>query len=246
VQALRALGLDAQALPLIDIAPLADPAPLRAAWSQLAAQALVMFVSANAVQHFFAERPSGQPAWPPGVWAAAAGPGTAQALCQAGVPSAQVLSPAADALAYDTEALWTLLQPLPWQGRQVLVVRGEDGRDWLAQTLQAQGAQVRFLPAYRRRLPQPDAAGQALLARAQAAPGSQLWLFSSSEAVANLQRLAPGVAWNAASALATHARIAQAAREAGFGQVQAVGPQRAAVLEAALGAARARADKLRP
>ena len=52
VAELRAGGVDAVALPLIDIAPAADPQPLRQAWHELPSLALVMFVSANAVQHF--------------------------------------------------------------------------------------------------------------------------------------------------------------------------------------------------
>ena len=47
----------------------------------------------------------------------------------------------------------------------------------------------------------------------------QLWLLSSSEALTNLQSLVPGIDWSAAGALATHPRIAAAARSAGFGQV---------------------------
>jgi uroporphyrinogen-III synthase len=230
LQALREAGLDAQALPLIDIAPVADLAPLRAAWQALPAQALVMFVSVNAVLHFFAARPAAGHAWPADVLAGAAGPGTAASLRQAGVPEAQVVSPADDAPAFDTEALWALLQHRPWQGRQVLVVRGDGGRDWLADTLRQHGASVCFLPAYRRLSPTPDAAGRALLALAQAAPATQLWLFSSSEAVANLQALAPEARWSTALALATHPRIAQAARAAGFGQVHETAPQLAAVV----------------
>ncbi len=239
VRALRNAGLDAQVLPLIDIAPAADLAPLQAAWRALPGMSLVMFVSANAVQHFFAACPLPTAAWPPGVLAAAAGPGTADSLLQAGVPPAQLVSPPRDAPAFDTEALWALLQHRPWQGRQALVVRGDGGRDWLADTLRAQGTSVGFVPAYRRVLPQPDSAGLAVLDRAQAAPASQLWLFSSSEAVFNLQTLRPASRWNAAVALATHARIAQAARAVGFGQVHEVPPQRAAVVAAALALSRA-------
>ncbi|MGJ4749178.1 hypothetical protein ACQV5M_22630, partial [Leptospira sp. SA-E8] len=38
--------------------------------------------------------------------------------------------------------------------------------------------------------------------------------------IRNLRRLLPRQDWRQARALATHARIAQAAREAGFGQVE--------------------------
>jgi uroporphyrinogen-III synthase len=46
-----------------------------------------------------------------------------------------------------------------------------------------------------------------------------VWLFSSSEAVANLRALLPDQSWQQARAVATHPRIAQAARDAGFAVV---------------------------
>ena len=58
----------------------------------------------------------------------------------------------------------------------------------------------------------------------RAADGST-WLFSSSEAVQNLCALLPAASWQAARALATHPRIAQAAREAGFGRVRECSPR---------------------
>jgi uroporphyrinogen-III synthase len=63
VEALQAEGIGAAALPLIHIAPTADGRPVHAAWLSLPAQAFVMFVSANAVEQFFALRPAGA-AWP--------------------------------------------------------------------------------------------------------------------------------------------------------------------------------------
>lgn len=230
VERLRAAGLVAEALPLIDIAPPADPAPVQAAWRQLSDCALVFFVSANAVQHFFALRPFGT-AWPAATRAAAPGPGTAAALRALGLDP---LEPAPDAPAFDSEALWQRLRQDDWSGRRVLVVRGEDGRDWLAEQLRAAGATVDYVAAYARRPPQPDAAGRARLAAALAAPAAHLWLFSSSEAVRHLQALAalpPG-----ARALATHPRIAAAARAAGFAEVLECRPEPAAVTEAVRGA----------
>jgi uroporphyrinogen-III synthase len=223
VAELRVAGLHAQALPLIDIAAADDPAPLLQAWQALAANRLVMFVSANAVQHFFAARPTGA-VWPPEVLAGSTGPGTSAALLAAGVPAAQLVQPAAPVPPappqWDTEALWARLQHLGWAGRRVLVVRGEGGRDWLADTLRAHGASVAFVAAYRRLPPQPDAAALVLLADAQARPQRWYWLFSSSEAVAHLVALVPGADWRLARAWASHPRIEQAARQAGFGQVQ--------------------------
>ncbi len=221
VQALRAKGLDAQALPLIGIAPPEDPAPVVAAWQQLAQADLVMFVSANAVQQFFALRPPGLP-WPDGLAAAATGPGTSAALRAAGV--AVIEEPPADATQFDSEALWARLSKRPWVGRRVWVVRGEQGRDWLADTLRKVGASVRFVAAYRRLPPTLGTAEEALLTAARAAPAQHVWLFSSSEAVARLGELAPGADWSASRAWCSHPRIEQAARQAGFGHVTRVGP----------------------
>jgi uroporphyrinogen-III synthase len=235
VDALRERGVDAVALPLIAIHPVADPAPLQAAWARLGAHALVFFVSGNAVAHFFAQRPPGM-AWPPQTLAAAPGPGTAQGLREAGVPAACIVEPAADAPAYDSEHLWQQLGARDWRGRAVLIVRGEQGRDWLAEQLRAAGAQPAYLAAYARGAPSPDAPGQALLSAARQAPGAHLWLFSSSEAVRHLAALWPVPA--GARALATHPRIADEARAAGFADVTEVPPTPEAVADAVLRAAR--------
>lgn len=229
VRELQALGQQVSALPLIEIAPLDDPAPLHRAWRQLDAYALVVFVSANAVQHFFAAAPAGH-RWPAAVLAGSTGPGTSAALRAAGVPAAALVEPAADAPAFDSEALWAQLHGRDWAGRRVLVVRGEDGRDWLAETLRSRGATTDFVAAYRRRPPLGGTAEAALLRSALAAPAAHLWLFSSSEAVANLRTLAPAADWSRSAALASHPRIAQAARAAGFGHVELTAPVPAAVV----------------
>jgi uroporphyrinogen-III synthase len=232
VAQLQALGVDAVALPLIAIAPVDDPAPVRDAWAGLPRHALVMFVSANAVAHFFAQQPAGV-RWPDGVLAGSTGPGTSGALRAAGVPPALIAEPAADAPRFDSEALWTRLAGLGWAGRRALVVRGESGRDWFADTLRHHGAQVDFVAAYRRLPPRPDAAERALLAAALAAPGAHLWHFSSSEAVGRLGEIAAAADWARSLALASHPRIAQAARALGFGRVEPVAVTAEAVAAAA-------------
>lgn len=231
VARLQALGIDAVALPLIGIAPPDDPAPVHAAWHALPGCALVMFVSPNAVQHFFALRPEGA-AWPPALQAGSTGPGTSAALREAGLTDAQVVEPPPDAPRFDSEALWAQLAGRAWAGCRVLVVRGEEGRDWFATTLREQGARVDFVAAYRRLAPVADAAMQAVIDAARAAPQSHLWLFSSSEAIGHLQHLAPGADWQAAAAAASHPRIAETARAAGFGRVDEVAPDPAAVAAA--------------
>lgn len=227
VEALRAAGVDAVALPLIGIEPLADTSALAAAWHALDRYALVMFVSANAVEQFFAARPA-DAAWPAAVPAGSTGPGTTRALRDRGV--AHIEAPDEAAGRFDTEVLWERLRHWPWQGRQVLVVRGEQGRDWLADTLRAQGASVQALAAYRRLPPVADETTRAVIGTALAEPEATRWLISSSEALQHLAALAPDADWRRSHAWCGHPRIAASARAAGFGHVEEVGPTTEAVL----------------
>ena len=212
-QSLAARGLDAVALPLMDIAPVRDAAAV----PRLSDYRAVMFVSANAGSHFpGALVPFASRAWAPG-------PGTRDALLHAGVDATLIDAPADDAAQFDSESLWQRVGAQVRPGDRVLVVRGRDpqgrnaGRDWLASQIEGAGGVVEFVAVYQRCVPRLDAA-QLALARQAASDGS-VWLFSSSEAVANLRGLLPDLSWQHARALATHPRIAQAAREAGFAVV---------------------------
>lgn len=220
VQRLQAAGLQAQALPLIAIAPAPDPAALQQACEALPGCVAAMFVSANAVEHFAAVCPPGSR--PDGVRAWATGPGTVAALRRAGWPEACIDAPAADAPLFDSEALWALVQHRLQPGQRVLIVRGADargqlaGRDWLALRLQAAGLEVLQCAAYARRLPVWTAVQQA---QAQAAlTQGAWWLFSSSEAVRHLQTLWPALPWERLQALATHPRIAHGLQALGCAQ----------------------------
>lgn len=240
VQALQQAGHDAQALPLIGIGPAPDAAVVQQAWRRLGEYQGAMFVSANAVDGFFHARPAGAAdfastdittrAW-------ATGPGTRHALLCAGVPARRIDAPPADAAQFDSEALWQIVGASVGKGSRVLIVRGGDaadgagsqgaGRDWFARHVSEAGGAVDFVVSYQRVRPQLDAAQRAL---AQASAGADsVWLFSSSEAVHNLQASLPQQEWRAARAVATHPRIAQAAREAGFAVVRESRPALAEV-----------------
>jgi uroporphyrinogen-III synthase len=222
VERLRAHGLRAEALPLIAIAPLKDRDALQSAWSSLPARRLVVFVSPNAALQFFAARPASG-AWPAGLEAAAPGPGTAQALTDAGVAATAIVAPAADSAQLDSESLWLRLRGRDWQGASVLVVRGDGGRTWLVERLRECGAQVDTVSAYRRVAPS-FAGDQGRRLEAALAAADVVWLFSSAEAIGNLERAAGSGRFAAARAVATHPRIAARARAAGFASVVAAGP----------------------
>lgn len=231
VRRLDAAQIDAVALPLIGVAPAPDAGAVEAAWATLATRRLVMFVSPNAVEHFFALRPAGAQ-WPAAVLAGSPGPGTSRSLRDLGVPSAQTVAPADDAAQFDSESLWLQLARQDWQGARVLIVRGDGGRDWLADTLRGRGAQVDHVAAYRREAPVFDAAQRALLAAALREPASHLWYFSSSEAIDHLERHSAGLSprWAEARALATHPRIAERARQLGIKRVTECRPPLEAVV----------------
>jgi len=228
-QALTQAGHHVQCLPLLAFGPAPQGQALTQAWQTAHMFHAAMFVSSQAVRAFFDARPPNQ-AWPARCWAT--GPGTRAALLQAGVDAALIDMPPADAAQLDSEALWAVvshqvMSPRPGSSMSVLLVRGSDaqapldaaghGRDWLAQQLTAAGAQVAFVVAYQRLAPpwSDRDRGQAM----QAASDGAVWLFSSSQALQQLQRLMPLQNWSQARALATHPRIAAGLSAHGWGQV---------------------------
>jgi uroporphyrinogen-III synthase len=235
LERVRALGVNAEALPLIDILPAATPDAGWAAWAAVDDGAdLAVFVSPNAVEQFFALAP--RAAWPTRTLAACVGPGSAQALEAHGVPTEQIVQPAADAASLDSEHLWAeLASRRNWVGARVVLLRGDGGREWLADRLSQAGAQVQAFGVYRRAAPSLTEAEQALLAAALAHPADMVWLFSSAEGVGNLGALVPpGASLAGHRAIATHPRIAQAAEAAGFAPVVLARPDPAAVTQAFL------------
>lgn len=226
---LAELSVKAVALPLIEILPVRDSAPVTAAWAGLREVDLAVFVSPNAVEQFFrhADRP-----WPAGTLTACVGPGSAQALIEQGVPASQVVQPAADAASLDSEHLWQQLSSRRnWAGGRVLLLRGDGGREWLAERLTSAGAQVQAVTTYHRAAPRWGAAERVLLDAIRAEPTGFVWLFSSAEAVGHLQ----GRQLAGQRAIATHPRIAEAARAAGFDPVVLARPAPEAVTQALKG-----------
>ena len=253
VARLQQAGFNAQALPLIDIAAVANAADIIAliqACTHLHDYTACMFVSSNAVKHFFdvfssSKVPVGhinkaQAApvriakyLPEKLRFLAPGPGTRAALLAAGIPSSQIDAPPPDAAQFDSEALWQVVGQRNWRAAKVLVVRGKgetaatsagSGREWLATQWRTSGATVDLVSSYERRAPCLSVQ-QIDLARAASCDGS-IWLFSSSEAIANLLG-EPGlemVSWRSALAVATHPRIAAAAHAALWGVVRVSRP----------------------
>ena len=244
---LCAQGFNALALPLIQIGPVHDQGNLIATGLKLDSYVGVMFVSANAVEHFFACNPalasslgaSGAANDRGRAWAT--GPGTVRALQRAGVARGRIDAPPSDAVQFDSEALWQIVGVQVHSGDCVLIVRGADanegaelasgnGREWFARKVVATGASVEYAVSYQRLVPQLNASERELARRA--ANDRSIWLFSSVQAVRNLHAIFPKQSWHQASALATHARIAVEAKSAGFGVVLESRPTLSDVLTA--------------
>jgi uroporphyrinogen-III synthase len=201
-QRLAVLGASPIVFPAIAILPPDNAAPLRAALAALAGYDAVVFVSANAVEH-------GLPAfgtWPGGLAAYAPGPGTAEALAEAG--AGDVRLPTAS---YDSEGLLALPELQAMAGRRVLVLRGDGGRELLADTLRERGATVDCVTCYRRVRPRDGAGLVEVFAEGRVAAVT----VTSSEGIDNLWALVDAATrsrWQRLPTFAPHPRIAAHAR----------------------------------
>ena len=195
---IQRLGGEPVALPLLEIEPL-HPSHL----PDLAVFGVLIFVSANAVRYGL----DSLLPLPAGMSVGAIGRATAEHLAAAGVRADLVPT------RYDSEGLLALPGMQHLHGKSVLIVRGQGGRETLAESLRARGAQVAYLEVYRRVCPVWDAAA------VQNALGTDIISVTSAEAVENLAQLArqPGAErlW-AKPLMVYHERIAGRARELGF------------------------------
>jgi uroporphyrinogen-III synthase len=236
-QTIERAGFKVLSWPLIEVHAHADLMRTNAVLAAWHGYQAVMFVSRAAVQHTFQHQQTKAGWGLTRCWAT--GPGTRQALLEAGVPDALIDSPPMQAAQFDTEALWQVVHAKLLPGRAVLVLRGSDsdkpdsadegvGRDWLIKQLEGAGIKVESLAVYQRHVPVWDAPQKAR-ARAAARDGS-IWLFSSSQSLSHLAQLLPDQNWSEAKALATHVRIGEAATRLGVGRVQVCKPSLLEVL----------------
>lgn len=156
--AISALGGEPLACPTIRIVDPADPEILRRAARTLADYDWVVFTSVNGVARFLRELEAPGALWPASTRAAAIGPATAAALRAHGVePTAQPDEFVAEAVARALSAEHDLA------GAKVLMPRAKGARPVLRERLEALGARVDEVEAYRS---EPDVDGIEALERA--------------------------------------------------------------------------------
>ncbi len=201
--------------PLLDILPVADPLALEADVARLPGAALAIFISPNAVAHALPLILAHGP-WPVGLVPAAVGQGTVKALAARGVTGC-----IAPRERFDSEALLALpeLAGERVSGKRVVILRGDGGRELLADTLRARGATVECVACYRRAGP---AGGVDILLERWRARRLDALTVSSSEGLRHLLDLLDdeGRSFLARTPVfVPHARIAENARASGLQKI---------------------------
>jgi uroporphyrinogen-III synthase len=220
-----AIGREVEVLPLLEIFPLADQQTLVDTLASLSDYAMVAFVSPNAIDAAFAHIDS----WPRAVTLAVLGEGSRAALARHGLDesNATIVSPL-DAARSDSENLLQSLDLPALAGKRVLIVRGESGRELMADGLRSAGAIVTTVAAYRRSVPPLT---PALRARLLALLERQNdWIITSSEALRGLLALVDQLAlpeivlkMQQQHLIIPHARIAETAAALGLTRVTLCG-----------------------
>lgn len=135
--------------PLIDIVPLEDYEVFDATIEKLVSYDWAIFISSNAVQNGMPRVLQRFRQLHENLKLAAIGPVTAAELTE--MTGQTVLIPNER---FDSESLLNLPELQNMQGQKVMIFRGVGGREVLADTLAARGAEVTFAECYRRINPQ--------------------------------------------------------------------------------------------
>jgi uroporphyrinogen-III synthase len=227
-EALVAEGAKPVLFPVLAIFPLTDTTALVDQIIRLDQYQLAIFISPNAVQMGLQEVLSRR-AWPDHVRVATVGQSSEAALLahDLGGQQHQILCPQGR---FDSEALLELPELQRMDGRDVIIFRGDGGRELLADTLRQRGASVDYATCYRRTVPDlsPD-------------PLFKLWgagqldaiTATSSEGLHNLVSMVGplGLAWLRKTPLfVPHARIVATAERLGMQEVVLTDPADAGLM----------------
>ena len=225
-QMIRDLGGEPVFFPLLDIGPADDTQPLQQAIARLDDYKIAIFISPNAVDysmpHFLDSR-----FWPASLQAAAIGQSTAVRLAACGIGNVVVPMER-----FDSEALLELpeFQVECVAGRKVLILRGNGGRELLAETLLERGAQVDCVTCYHRSSPADATLILSFLRNRQL----DALTISSSEGLRNLLALLDAgteACLRELPVFVPHQRITDVAAELGLRQVILTRPADAGIIE---------------
>lgn len=206
---LETKGASVLHFPTLEILPAPRSAKLESTFQRLANYHYAIFTSPNAAD--YAADYLDFAALPPKLKIAAIGPGTARALTAHGRKPDMLPRDGAN-----SEALLKLKALHAVDGKRVLIVRGEGGRELLAETLEERGAEVDYAEVYRRAVPRCD---HAELARWFRDNRVDVIVVTSRESLVNLDHmLSPGLTpyLRAAQLLVSSARVLKVASALGL------------------------------
>lgn len=209
---------------------------------------LLLFVSAQAVRFYLEALHRSAFSFAPYQAIATVGAASAAPFYQHGLDrSLRLIHPPASHPYQDSEALWALLAPQLDQFEHVLLVRGQQGREWLSQQLFEHHKVLTRCSIYERVPALWNTESAIQLQRDLVKPQTVTFLLTSSESTQaiyeNIVRLGLKSAWKQARFVAIHPRIAEKLQQlSGFSaqqmqhQVQLCAPSQTAMQEALLSA----------
>jgi uroporphyrinogen-III synthase len=183
IDAIEAEGGSAVLFPVIDVIG-RDPADIANDASQLFEPDIVIFVSVNAVRFGKSLAGSAQ--------IAAIGPATVSAVESCGLT---VAIRSADG--FTSEQLLQTPELQDVDGKVIRIIRGNGGREMLADTLRQRGATVEYLEVYSRQVPDYSDAELAKIERQLVAREIDVITIMSVESFANLVTLLPATCHDA-------------------------------------------------
>jgi uroporphyrinogen-III synthase len=180
MEQLTAAGAQPWLFPLLEITP-CDSAELDHQLKQLEQYDMAIFISPNAV-HYGVEAVTAQQSWPASLQLATVGTGSAHEL-ESRLNRIPDIIPSKG---NDSEALLAEAAMQDVEGKRILIFRGKGGREQLAETLRARGAEVNYAEVYERRRPEVDTGPLNDAVRSNAI---DVIVITSSEALDNLMAM---------------------------------------------------------
>lgn len=209
-QLIEAAGGVSLHYPVLEIEDSPAPAPQL---QQLTQFDLLIFISPNAVARGM-NLINAHGGLPAGILTATVGRGSGRELKRI-LGRAPDIVPTAQ---FNSEGLLALPQMQQMQGKRVLIIRGEGGRELLAETLRQRGAEVEYAEVYRRSRPKAD---NATLLHAWARNEIDIIVVTSGEGLRNLYEMVGqlGRQWlRKTPVLVINERLLQLAQELGLEQ----------------------------
>jgi uroporphyrinogen-III synthase len=198
---ISAAGGEAIAFPVLDIESVSAENETNMA---IIDQDMIIFISRNAVSYFMTglKTPLAD-----NVQLVAVGGGTATAMLQYGLRVDIQAPPPAG-----SESLLAMPELNRVENKSVLIVRGQGGRELLANTLRTRGAKIRYIEVYRRILPSPSKA------EVEQAKLADCIIITSIAGLDNLCQLIEAEALMSKWLIVISERIRQYAKKLGFEQ----------------------------